>query len=96
MPFFIQLVRDLTHKVETVEKKHDLSEKKREKEAQQQMAQPPIDIYQDLGMMGGLNQLPMLPGPGPNMGMGPQPGMGGLGGFPQGGMGMGGMPGNRF
>lgn len=82
MPFFIQLVRDLTHKVETVQKKSEEREKKEEKAQQQQLNQPPIiDVYHDLGFMPGLNNMPMLPGPG-GIGMGPQGGFGGQqGGF---------------
>jgi len=94
MPFFVQLVKDLTTKVETVQKKTEDREKKDEKLAQQQMSQPPIDIYQDLGfIMPGLNNLPMLMGPGMGPGMagpGPNPmgmdmsGFSGAQGFQQG------------
>lgn len=65
MPYFVQLVKDLTTKVESVEKKTDQREKKIQKQEEMQMSQPPIDIYQDLGfIMPGLSNLPMLPGPG--------------------------------
>lgn len=76
IPFFIQLVRDLTHKVETVQKKHDETEQKLKKKEQQELTQPPMmDVYSELGIPG-LNQMPMLPGPG-GIGMGPQGGFGG-------------------
>jgi clathrin heavy chain len=51
MPFMIQLVKDLSNKVETVQKKHEEREKK-EEEKQERDAKKPLDI----GLLGpGLN-----------------------------------------
>lgn len=90
MPYFIQIVRELTYRVETVQKKHEDREKKEEKQAQQQMSQP-LDVVTDF-LMPGFNNPMLMPaqtfGSNPNMG----PFMGSMGpGGPMGmGMGMGG------
>jgi clathrin heavy chain len=52
-PFFIQMVRDLTHKVEKVEKKHEEREKKDEQKAEQ-------DAFRPLNTMGGMDGLGMM------------------------------------
>lgn len=54
-PFFIQMVRDLTHKVEKVEKKHEEREKKDEQKAEQ-------DAFRPLNTMGGMDGLSMMMG----------------------------------
>eukprot|EP01015_Nassula_variabilis_P036833 TRINITY_DN95_c0_g1_i8.p3 TRINITY_DN95_c0_g1~~TRINITY_DN95_c0_g1_i8.p3 ORF type:complete len:119 (-),score=44.54 TRINITY_DN95_c0_g1_i8:62-418(-) len=85
-PYFVQILKELTHRVETVQKKHEDREKKEEKQAQQQMNQP-LDIGEMVMMMPGLNQMQMLmPPPGSMPGV--LPGMNTMpGGMP------GGMPG---
>lgn len=96
MPYFVQLVKDLTTKVETVQKKSEQREKLDEKQQQIQMSQPPIDIYQDImSIMPGLSNNLMLTagpsfgggygGPGPQGFGGNQGGFGTQGGFNQGG-----------
>lgn len=104
MPYFVQVARELTYRVENVQKKHEEREKKEEKQAQQQMNQP-LDIVGDymMPMMPGLNPgmlmltmegaNPFGAGPGPNYGGGP--GFGGPGG-PGGPGGYGGMPNGGF
>lgn len=98
MPYFIQVARELTHKVEHVQKKHEEREIKEEKQAKAQMNQP-LDVVGDM-MMGGMPGLqglnpgiPMLTMGGPFMGgadpmggMGMAPGMPGMGGMGMGGM----------
>eukprot|EP01015_Nassula_variabilis_P036826 TRINITY_DN95_c0_g1_i12.p1 TRINITY_DN95_c0_g1~~TRINITY_DN95_c0_g1_i12.p1 ORF type:complete len:182 (-),score=60.12 TRINITY_DN95_c0_g1_i12:62-607(-) len=86
IPYFVQILKELTHRVETVQKKHEDREKKEEKQAQQQMNQP-LDIGEMVMMMPGLNQMQMLmPPPGSMPGV--LPGMNTMpGGMP------GGMPG---
>ena len=86
MPYFIQIMKDLTNKVETVQKKHDEREKKEEKAAQQQISTP-LDFANDLGIMmpqmGGMAMLMPPPGSMPpfqdyggnGMVMGGMPGM---------------------
>jgi clathrin heavy chain len=83
MPYFIQFVRDLSLRVDTVQKKTDDIKKKEDKEADDQSMQP-LDSYHEFmfpGMMGGgMNpMMALMPPPGsmPNMNMG---GMGGFGG----------------
>eukprot|EP01017_Pseudomicrothorax_dubius_P000220 TRINITY_DN0_c136_g1_i1.p1 TRINITY_DN0_c136_g1~~TRINITY_DN0_c136_g1_i1.p1 ORF type:complete len:135 (-),score=47.30 TRINITY_DN0_c136_g1_i1:99-503(-) len=89
MPFFIQIMRELTTRVDTVQKKHEDREKKEEKQAKQQLDQP-LGFVGDM-LLPGMNPQLMLMGPpgmpGGNMG-GPNPmmpggfpPMGGLGGF---------------
>ena len=87
MPYFIQIVKELTTKVEVVQKKHEDREKKEEKQAQQQMNQP-LDVVTDF-LMPGFNNPMLMAGPsqvpmnnmmaGGFMGsqMGGMPGMGG-------------------
>lgn len=60
-PFFIQMVRDLTHKVEKVEKKHEEREKKDEEKAEQDAFRP-LDSVGGMGMMMGadISPFPML------------------------------------
>ena len=103
MPYFVQVARELTYKVEDVQKKHQEREKKEEKQAQQQMNQP-LDVIGDymmptMGMPGGMLMLTMetanpfgtaptgFGGGGPGFGGGPGPGFGGQPG------GFGGQPG---
>ena len=87
MPYFIQFVKDLSLRVDTVSKKTDDIKQKAEKTAEEQVNQP-LDIDVGLlfpGMMGGMNQMQaLMPPPGmmPNMNMG--------GGMNFGGYGMGG------
>jgi len=85
MPYFIQIVKELTTKVEVVQKKHEDREKKEEKQAQQQMNQP-LDVVTDF-LMPGFNNPMLMAGPGQMpmnsmMGgfMGSQ--VGGMGGVP--------------
>ena len=87
MPYFIQIIKELTHKVETVQKKHEDREKKEQKEANKQANQP-LDYVNDY--MNPLNPGQLMIGNNPmvdmgNMGMGM--GMGMPGGFPNNGMG---------
>jgi clathrin heavy chain len=84
MPYFIQFVRDLSLRVDTVQKKTEDIKKKEEKEAEEESNQPLANYDVDFifpGMMGGMNQMmALMPPPGsmPNMSMG---GMGyGMGG----------------
>jgi clathrin heavy chain len=76
MPYFIQFVRDLSLRVDTVQKKTDDIKKKEEKTAEEQINQPlDIDVgFLFPGMMGGAGQgmLSLMPPPGsmPNMSMG--------------------------
>jgi len=73
MPYFVQTIKDLTVKVDKLQSKNEVREKREEKAQEQQMSQPPmIDIYQDLGFM--MPNQPMLPGPD---GFNPGGGMGG-------------------
>ena len=58
MPFFIQVVKELTSKVEYVQKKHDDREKKEENIAKQKEKKH-LDIGPDL-IMGGMSNF-MLP-----------------------------------
>ena len=88
MPYFIQIVKELTTKVEVVQKKHEDREKKEEKQAQQQMNQP-LDVVTDFLMPGFANPM-LMPAPG-QMPMNSM--MGGFMGSVGPGMGMGGMPG---
>ena len=85
MPYFIQIVKELTTKVEVVQKKHEDREKKEEKQAQKQMNQP-LDVVTDF-LMPGFNNPMLMAGPGQMpmnsmMGgfMGSQ--VGGMGGVP--------------
>ena len=86
MPYFIQFVRDLSLRVDTVQKKTDDIKKKEEKEADEQSNQPLSNYDVDFmfpGMMGGMNQMmAIMPPPGsmPNMPMGGM-GYGGYGGM---------------
>jgi clathrin heavy chain len=76
MPYFIQFVKDLSTRVDTVQKKTDDIKKKEEKNAQEQMNQPlDIDIGGFLfpGMNPGMGMPALMPPPGmmpPGMGMG--------------------------
>lgn len=107
MPYFIQCVKDLSSRVETVQKSTDDIKKKEEKQQQEKLDQP-LDMNVDMMFPGpGMGGPPMIqaimPAPGmmppmgggmPPMG-GPQPGFGGA----PGGMQMGGPPmqgGNPF
>lgn len=106
-PFFIQMVRDLTHKVEKVQRKHEEREKKEEEKAEKEAFRP-LDSMAGMSMMMGseiASPYPMLMGAGDmglsgfgstgmgsSMGGSTMGGMGGMGGL--GGMGsMGGMGG---
>jgi clathrin heavy chain len=92
MPYFIQIIKELTHKVETVQKKHEDREKKEQKEASKQANQP-LDYVNDYmnplipGQLMIANNNPMMEMGGMGMGMGmgmpggfmgPNPGMGGF------------------
>ena len=78
MPYFIQFVKDLSLRVDTVQKKTDDIKKKEEKTAEEQANQPILD-HLDIGgflfpgMMpgGGMQMQALMPPPGsmPNMGM---------------------------
>jgi len=85
MPYFIQVLSELTKKVEVVQKKTDEREKKDEKAAQQTL--PTIGLNDDLGFMinpSGMGMLMPPPGSMPGMpGYGQQ---GGYGGMPMQGM----------
>lgn len=94
MPFFIQMVSELTKKVEKVEKKNEEREKKEEKKKEEEITQS-LDMGPGFGGMNTGSTMPMLMGAGMNMNMGGMGGsMGGMGGS-MGGMGgsMGGMGG---
>jgi len=91
MPYFVQVMKDLTQRVESVQKKNDEREKKEEK--QQQLNQP-LDIASDLGFLipqiGGMGMLMPPPGSMPGFqGYTGMPGMNPFGGNngPMGGMG---------
>jgi clathrin heavy chain len=98
MPYFIQQMRDMSQKVESVKKSTDDIKKKDEKEQKEKLDQP-LDIGA-VGMFGGMGGMDMgpsqpalMPAPGMmppgNMGFGGQPPMGG--GMPPAYPGMGGM-----
>ena len=61
MPYFIQIIKELTTRVETVQKKHDDHEKKAKKEADQ-LKNKPLDYIGGI-MMPGLNSNMIMPGP---------------------------------
>lgn len=78
-PFFIQMVRDLTHKVEKVQRKTEEREKKEEKEAEKKIYTP-LDSMVGGMMMGNdmVSPYPMLMGAGGDMsGFSTSMGMGG-------------------
>ena len=84
MPYFIQFVRDLSTRVEKVQKSTDDIKKKEEVKAEEE-ANRPLDLDMHLmfpggmGPMGGMQALPaIMPAAGSMPGMG---GMGGMGGF---------------
>lgn len=79
MPYFIQFVKDLSSRVETVQKKTDDIKKKEEK-AQQEQSERPIDM--NIGMMfdGPMPGAPQIAAIMPAPGMMQQP-MGGMGGM---------------
>jgi len=96
MPYFIQFVRDLSTKVEGVQKNTEDIKKKEEAKAEE-AANRPLDMGMDMNMMFpgmGMNQGPaaIMPAPGsmPPMGGMGMPPMGGMGGGMGGNMGMGG------
>ena len=102
MPYFIQFVRDMSMKVEGVQKSTEDIKKKEEVKAEE-AANRPLDMDMNFmfpGMPSMVNTGPaaIMPGPGMmpglnrgmGMGMGIPP-MGGMGMPPMGGMGMGGM-----
>ena len=91
MPYFIQFMRDMSTKVEGVQKNAEAMQKKEEAKAEE-AANRPLDMGMEMGMMFpgmNMNQGPaaIMPAPGsmPNMGgmmgMGAMGGMGGMGGF---------------
>lgn len=92
MPYFIQFVRDLSTRVDTVQKSTDDIKKKEESKAEEE-ANRPLDMDMNMmfpGMGANAGPAAIMPAPGA-MGMGggmPGMQMGGLGG----GMGVGGMP----
>lgn len=99
-PFFIQMVRDLTHKVEKVQKKHEEREKKEEERAEQ-VSRSMVDPYPSMMMTPEVSPFPMLMGSGMTTGstfdsmggmgagLGAQGGFGAMGGM---GAGFGGRP----
>ena len=89
MPYFIQFVKDLSSKVETVQRSTDDIKKKEEKQAQEKLDQPlDMNVHEMMfpGPMGGMQgPAAIMPAPGmmsnmggpmPPMGMGGAPGMG--------------------
>jgi clathrin heavy chain len=90
MPYFIQFVRDLSTRVDTVQKTTGDIKKAEEKKAEE-AANRPLDMGMDMGFMfpgQGMNQGPaaIMPAPGSMPPMGGM-GMGGMGGGAMGGMG---------
>ena len=104
MPYFVQQVKDLSSRVETVQKSTDDIKKKEEKQQKEKLDQP-LDMNVEMmfggpGMgMGGPQIAALMPPPGmmPPMGMN-QPGMQAMGGGmpPQMNMGQPPMGGNPF
>jgi len=100
MPYFIQFVRDMSLKVEGVQKSTEDIKKKEETKAEE-AASRPLDMGMDMGMMFpgmGMNTGPaaIMPAPGsmpPMGGMGGMPPMGGMNTMGGGMGGMGGMGG---
>jgi len=84
MPFWIQLTRDLTYRVEVVQKKNEEREKKEAEKTEKESNQALNPMFDDPMFGGGGSQYPMIMGG--NTGMDPMAGMGGMGGI-------GGMPG---
>merc|ERR1711937_873029 len=81
MPYFIQCVKDLSSRVETVQKSTDDIKKKEEKQ-QQEQSERPIDM--NIGMMfdgPGMPGAPQIAAIMPAPGMMPQQPMGGMGGM---------------
>lgn len=76
MPYFIQFVKDLSLRVDTVQKKTDDIKKKEERSAEEQINQPlDIDVgflFPGMQMNGGMQMQALMPPPGmmPNLGMG--------------------------
>jgi clathrin heavy chain len=79
MPYFIQFVKDLSLRVDTVQKKTDDIKKKEEKTAEEQANQPILDhldiggfLFPGMGPVGGMQMQALMPPPGsmPNMGIG--------------------------
>ena len=64
MPFFIQVMRELTTRVDTVQKKHEDREKKEKKQEEQNINRP-LDVG-DMNMMmpGFTDQMMLMPPPG--------------------------------
>lgn len=90
MPYFIQYVKDLSSRVDTVQKKTEDIKKREERQAQEQLEKP-LDVNVEMmfpGPMGGAPQIAAIM-PAPGM-MQPVPGVPGM--APMGGMGMGGAP----
>jgi len=78
MPYFIQFVKDLSSRVEVVQKSTEDIKKKDEKKAEEEMNKP-LDMGMEFmfpGMGGGMNTGPAAIMPAP----GAMPGMGGMGG----------------
>lgn len=90
MPYFIQFVRDLSCKVDGVQKNTEDIKKKEEAKAEE-AANRPLDMGMDMGMMFpgmGMNQGPaaIMPAPGAMGAMGGMSGMGmNMGAGPMGG-----------
>lgn len=103
-PFFIQMVRDLTHKVEKVQRKHEEREKKEEEKAEKDAFRPLDSMVNPGMMMGGdiVSPYPMLmgagAGPGDASGFGSTMGGSTMGGFGNSSSmgGLGGMGGSSF
>ena len=89
MPFMIQTMRDLTSRVETVQKKTDDIQKKEEKSTEQKLSSP-LEIMEMIvpSFMNNTQALPAPPQPGgvgyPGGGMMGGGGVPGMGGGPQG------------
>lgn len=87
MPFFIQLTRDLTYKVEVVQKKNEDREKKEAEKTEKEANQSLNPMFDDPMLSGVGSQFPMIMSGVPDMNMGGLNGMG-MQGLNAGGMGM--------
>lgn len=85
MPFWIQLTRDLTYRVEVVQKKAEEREKKEAEKTEKESNQALNPMFDDPMMGGGMiSQYPMIMG---TTGLEQMGGMGAMGGMNGGGMG---------
>merc|ERR1712087_1001654 len=76
MPFFIQLTRDLTYKVEVVQKKNEDREKKEAEKTEKEANQSLNPMFDDPMLSGVGSQFPMIMSGVPDMNMGGLSGMG--------------------